>query len=364
MRAYNIEIYDRKLNYRSHTNVTFIDYAEDYLSPETNSVVLENIDVSVGDFIRLDNGDYEFFGIVSGVSSESEDTMTVSYKSFLTLFDLDILFDVNSQGAKGKKTLELFITDVIQENFDRNSDTSMNLSHVVCNQSSSTSKWSLNLNSDNEESHYAVVNLLRGIIIPAFEKYSIHIAVEPNFSDRTIYLVVGKNVMSEITIEADLPNIVKKNVTVQAFDGFVNKVVIYNSENYTDKIIYYRHPDDTISIADTDRILPVVQEMYVTEPVYEDGQVIETFAERALDQALDAFSVVEYSNLIELTMAVDDELYKPMSLDIGQVAKVISDDKEYTSILTGKTVGSSITLIFGKIRVDLTKRIWRSSYGY
>lgn len=363
MRAYNVEIYDRHLVYRSHTNVMSIDYAEDYLSPETNSIVMEKLDAEVGDFIRLDNGNLDFFGIVSGVTSDSKDTMIVSYKSILSLFDLDILFDTNLQRSEAK-TLELYISDTIQENFDRNSDSSMNLPHIVCDQVSTTSKWNFGLVSDEEGSHYCITNFLKKIIIPAFERYSIKITPRLNVGNRTIYLTVGVNEYSTVTMEADLPNILKKNVIVKQHDGFVNKVVIYNLENYTDKVIYYRHPDDTISVVDEDRIVPVVQEMYAVAPVYEDEYVVETFEECALDQALDAFSVVEYNHLIELTMAVDDELYHPLDLEIGQIVNVISDDQQYVSILSGRTINNSITLIFGKIRVDLTKQIWRSSYGY
>lgn len=363
MRAYNVEIYDRNLVYRSHTNVLSIDYSEDYLSQETNSLVVEQIDAEVGDFIRIENGTYEFFGIVSSVSSDSKETLTISYKSILTAFDLNILFDTNLQNNTSL-TLEVFITNMILDNFDRNTDTSMNFPSVVCSQSSSTSKWDFGLESDEEESHYCIVNLLKKIIIPAFEAYSIRIEPRLDVGTKTIYLTVGVNVDSDITIEADLPNIISKNVIVKQQDKFVNKVVIYNSENYTEKVIYYRHPDNTISIVDEDRIVPVIQEMYAVSPTYEDEQVVETFEERALDKALEAFSVVKYDNLIELTMAADDELYHPMSMKIGQVVNVISDDKRYVSILSGKTFGDSVTLIFGKIRVDLTKQIWRSSYGY
>lgn len=363
MRAYNVEIYDRNLVYRSHTNVLAIDYSEDYISPETNSMVVEQIDAEVGDFIRIENGTYEFFGIVSGVSSDSKDTLTISYKSILTVFDLSILFDVNLQN-KTSPTLEVFITNMILDNFGHNTDASMNFPNVVCGQSSATSKWNFGLVSDEEESHYCIISLLKQIIIPAFEAYSIRIEPRLDVGTKTIYLTIGVNTDSDITIEADLPNIISKNVVVRQQDQFVNKVVIYNSENYTDKIIYYRHQDGTISVVDDDRMVPVIQEMYAVAPTYEDEQVVETFAERALDQAIEAFSVVEYDNLIELTMAADDEMYHPMDMKIGQVVNVISDDKQYVSILSGKIFGNSVTLVFGKIRVDLTKQIWRSSYGY
>lgn len=363
MRVYKVEVFDRDFTLRSHTNVTNVDYSEDYLSPEANSIVLNKIEASVGDYIWITNELYKFFGVVSAVSSESEDLLTISYKSFLTEFDASILFDTSLQGDRGPQTLENYIANTLHQTFGYNTDTAMNIPHMTIRSSSSTSKWSLGLQSDEEYSHYCITNLLKNIIIPAFERYSVSILVEPDISAKDIVVTVGVSSASIVTLESDLPNITKKYVTVRQNDNFVNKVVVYNSENYVDKIIYYRHPNGTFSILDQDRIVPVVQEMYAVAPTYEDDYIVETFAEKALDQAIDAFSSVEYNNLIELTMPIDDPLNKPMDLKIGQVANIISDDKQYQSILSGKTVSNTVTLVFGIVRVDLTKKIWRSSYG-
>lgn len=364
MRVYKIEIFDRDFTLRSHTNVTNVDYSEDYLSPEGNSVLVNKIDASVGDYIWITNELYKFFGVITAVSSENEDVTTISYKSFLTEFDTSILFDTTLQGDRGSETLENYIANTLHQTFGYNSDSSMNIPHMTIRSTSSTSRWSLGLQSDEEYSHYCITNLLKNVIISAFERYSIVILVEPDISEKDIVVTIGTNRASIVTLEADLPNITKKYVTVRQNDNFVNKVVVYNSENYVDKIIYYRHSNGTFSILDQDRIVPVVQEMYAVAPTYEDEYIVETFAEKALDQAIDAFSVVEYNNLIELTMPIDDPLNKPMDLKLGQVANIISDDKQYRSILSGKTVSNTVTLVFGIVRVDLTKKIWRSSYGY
>lgn len=364
MQVYKVEIFDRDFVLKSHTNISDVDYVEDYLAPEANSIVVEKIDAAVGDYVWITNERYKFFGVVSSVTSDSTDIQTISYKHFLTEFDTSILFDVNIQGSKGTQTLENYIANTLHETFGFNPDTSMNIPHMTIRSISSTSKWTLGLQSDEEYSHYCITNLLRNIIIPAFERYSIAIIVEPDISTKDISVIIGVRDTSAVTIEADLPNITKKYVTVRQNDHFVNKVVVYNSENYVDKIIYYRHPNGTFSALDDDRIVPVVQEMYAVAPTYEDEYIVETFAEKALDQAIDAFSVVEYNNLIELTMSLDDPLNKPMDLQIGQVADIISDDKQYRSILSGKTVSNTVTLVFGIVRVDLTKKIWRSSYGY
>lgn len=364
MRAYNVEIYDPKFNFRSHTAVTNIDYAEDYLAPENNQLVVENIQATVGDYILITNGVYEFFGVITSVSDGSRELTTISYKPFVSLLDLDILFDVDLQNKDSGTTLEDFIASSIHDLFVANPDTSMTVPNITSTITSHTSKWNFGLDSDDEFSHFCITNLLRQIVIPAFESYSVGIVARFDAGKKTIYLTIGTNNSPIVTIESDLPNIQSKNISVRRNDSEVNKVIVYNSENYVDKLIFYLHTDGSISVEDTDRIVPVLQEIYAVSPTYEEDVVVETFEERAILQAAEAFSIVEYDNFIELTMAIDDSLYHPMSMEIGQVVNVISGDKQYYSILSGKNISHTATLVFGLIRVDLTKQIWRSSYGY
>ena len=67
------------------------------------------------------------------------------------------------------------------------------------------------------------------------------------------------------------------------------------------------------------------------------------------------YASLSYSNLIELTMLNDDSLVKPDTLHFGQVVKVLTDGVSYTSILTGRERGKCTKLIFGTVRLDLTK---------
>lgn len=364
MRAYKVEFFDNKFVSRSHTNISDLDYAEDYLSPETNAILVENLDVHMGDYIWITNDTYSFFGIVSGIESDSKDIMSISYKSFLSLFDLNILFDVRTQGEQGSQTLEEYISSRISSQFILSGDDSMIVPGLIMTLSSQTSKWTLGIKSDDDTSSFCIVNFLKNVLISAFERYSIRISVTPDIGARQVKLVIGTNNVSTQTIEADLPNITNKLISVRKNDNFVNKVIIYNKEDFSQKIIYYRHNDKTFSIVDEDRILPVVQDIYIVEPTYDEEGVIDTFEDLALDQAIDAFSEVEYNNLIELTMSPDDPLVHPEEMAIGQIVNIISEDKQYSSILSGKKINNTITLVFGIVRVDLTKKIWRSSYGY
>ena len=75
------------------------------------------------------------------------------------------------------------------------------------------------------------------------------------------------------------------------------------------------------------------------------------------------FANLSYSNLIELTMMNGDALVKPEELEFGQVADIISDGQSYRSILTGRERGRNTKLVFGTVRLDLTKILRRQENG-
>lgn len=68
------------------------------------------------------------------------------------------------------------------------------------------------------------------------------------------------------------------------------------------------------------------------------------------------FSQNDYNSLIELTFMRDDTLANPLTLEVGKKVNVIHKGRTYESILTGKKVTSEhVKLIFGKVRLELTK---------
>ena len=89
----------------------------------------------------------------------------------------------------------------------------------------------------------------------------------------------------------------------------------------------------------------------------EDGQTeaAQLFEDAAYKNAETTFKSNKYDNYIELTCANDDSLINPTSLKVGQVTNVISNGVVYPTILTGRRVGDNTTLIFGTIRLELTK---------
>lgn len=68
------------------------------------------------------------------------------------------------------------------------------------------------------------------------------------------------------------------------------------------------------------------------------------------------FAKNSYNNYIELTVPQSDSMINPQNMSIGQVVNIIHDGVSYNSILTGKEIsGGLVKLIFGTIRLDLTK---------
>lgn len=351
MKPCDVEIFDRSFTLLSHTNVNEISYSEDYLSPVSNEVTVFNCLARKGDYIRIKKGDSEYFGVINSVMTQDARTMTICFGSFLEVFDTDVLFDTDLQGTS---TIEAVMRDLISGLFVNNADASMNIAGLAVSTSSSTAGWGLNLKSDTEGKHHCIVNLYDTFIVRALEKYSVVCTVNVDVQAKAIALVIGKRPEDPQKIEADLPNILEKNIILKETDKDVNKLIVYNTADYSANRVYYRHSDDTYSTANSDRLTPVVQEIHGVD-VDEGG----TFASAANAEAAEVFGEIEYNNLIELVVKNDDTIVKPYSMRIGCVARIISKGEQYTSILTGKTTGDRTQLTFGTIRLDLTKIIKR-----
>lgn len=347
MRAYNVEIFDSAMAYKDHTLVGECKYKYDYLDPEKNIIdVLKTVNVEKNDYIRITRGTSKYFGIVTKVVEKSEGLNTITYQDFSTLFDVDVFVELSEIGAG---TLEDFIADNISECFITAMDTEQIIAGLSVTAETSTPTWTLDTGADADDT-YAILNLFDDIIVPAFEKYSIVVQIEANVQAGTIELTITKNTAATATIEADLNNIVSKEITIKSVKKEVNKLVIYNKDDTTESVTYYLHNDGTYDTTDNDRVTPVRYSI-VTVSVSADS----TFAETAADKASNTFGRNRYENLIKLEMLNDDSLILPQDLQIGQVVSVISNGTSYSSVLTGKEIKDTTTLIFGTIRLELTK---------
>lgn len=355
MRAYNVEVFSSRFDFITAFTVSDVEYSFDYLNLGANNIqIITDSAIMNGDYIHISSGGDEYFGVICGVSQgEEEGTVQIEYKSFLSIFNTDILFDTNRQGIG---TLEEQLKAIIDSLWVNNSDATQNILGLQVATTTTTLNWGFNLKSDIAEKHHIICNFYTTFIVRSMEKYGVGIRVVPDFTTKKIYLSIGYISDNPIYIEADLPNIIKKNVTVRVTQFDTNKLIIWNATaDYGESIIYYRHTDDTYDIYNRDRISPVI-----TQTVAVQSDENHTFSQLAESQASETFGSIEYNNLIELSVLPDDILINPKLLQFGQKVVVISNGSEYNSMLTGVRIQEGLyTLIFGILRIDLTKILQR-----
>lgn len=357
MKPYNVEIFTPDFEMVGHTNINELSYKEDYLSNDENSITVFAIQgVEKQDYIRISRGKEEYAGVITEIAygtDKSKDMQTISYKPLMELFHTDMLFDVNAQGTG---TFEQFIADAITGLYITNEDEKQNIAGLSVSAMTATTDWYLHITPSDKGGHYNIVNLMDSVIIPALQKYNILLTAKLDVQDKKLLVTIGKVGGGEVTIESDLPNILKKNVVFKQVSADVNKLIIYDtSDDYATKTVYYLHSDLGYDTKDMDRILPVVCDMKAVSSSEEAG-----FASLAQTEAANVFSQAAFSNLIELTMMNEDELVKPDEMPFGQIVNVISDGNSYQSILTGRERGKNTKLIFGTVRLELTKILRRN----
>lgn len=358
MQQYNVDFFNRGMSfaYNSTIDVTSID--DDYISSSVNVIEIPpTLLVTTGQFVRLQNDDYSFFGLVTDVSPGEYET-NVSYKSFLTIFDEEVLFDTLWQGTtepSSRPTLEGVIYSYLTDNYISTSDVLERLPISVSIDPSitQTTKWSFGYASDSDETHRTVVNLYSDIIVRALKDYGIVIDVNPVFHDGTVHLVITKRSVP-LKISADLDNITVKTLKYSESNIGTNKLIVYNANNFNQSLIFYVHTDHSWSAEDRDRITPVIRAIKTVTP---QENTTNSFIEAATEAAYSALSSSAWDNCIELEVYVDDINVTPMQLSIGQTVDVRYQGASYTSILTGRIMdGNKITLVFGSDRIQYSKR--------
>ena len=458
MKQFNIEIFDENFNFIFNTTADKTKYKEDYLDPEKAKVVVNSdARINVNSIIRMYRDNEDFSGIITDVKAKDDGTTEVTYTSVESLFDREVLIDVGQITG----TMEQYMKSLMDALYVTNSDLSQRLPMTI-EAVTSTTEWSFDYKIENEPDEdeeapprlVAFVNILDDLIIPAFTQYGIVLDWTFDFNNKLIKVYITKNEADPITIEPELPNVIDETITIRKAKKRINKVNIWNSQDYEREITYYLHSDDSFDTIDSDRVVPVNyknlkvsadnnqkcikkkvselkseyskiksyngmdpeertqedideaiyymddvnnfmsfgwtfnssdsliydadsivvgQETWTEEDEFETaieawaetaaaetyGEVtaLSIFIEKAHDKAYQTFSKNKYDNLIELEMAIDDDLINPMTLKTGQVVNIISEGVSYTSILSGREIEDTTTLIFGTIRLELTKTL-------
>lgn len=346
----NIEIYDHQFNFIFNDSIDTPDIDEDYLSPAESSITLGKIiDVPTNGLIYFDYP-YYFLGLITAVDQKDYYT-EISFMPFITIFNQSVLFDTNLQGQKQGRALEENISDLIYQYWVNSSDNTQNLSYLSTNVMSLTYNWGMNLKSDTENMHHCIINFYDVLISTALTKYGIVLNPVVDRTNKKVIVQI-KTTPNTFYLNADMSNVTVNSFVVNDLGSVTNKLEIWNSKNYTESVNYYLHPDGSYDRSNTNRIEPVKLSVLSVEPNDDT-----TFVEAAQEQANSEFSDVEPINNIELEVLFSDTLIEPMNLEYGQVINIIHEGNTYAATLTGRKFSSFVTLIFGKARLDLTKKI-------
>lgn len=335
---YKVEIFDRAFTFRSFAPIAEPSISFDYLTLEPTTIICRNLTASKGDFAAVSSPNGTVYqGIIDDVQLD-RGTTTLSVKPLLSLFDLDVHFDRTQS-----HTLETFLAGIITANFADNADSIQNITGLTVTTTSTTTGY-LNL-KDN-------VHNLYEIIAKCLTAYGVVVSFALNPQAKTAAVTIGKQTNSE-TVEADLHGIVNASFTLGDSYGAANKLVAINEADETESATYYLHTDGTIDTdGSADRIVPVFPTVKLV--TVDDGQ---SFADAAYSAAYDALKPDEYNDLVELT-APNDSRIIDVNMPIGSIATIYHAGTAYETILTGYTRQSeTTTLIFGCVRVDLTKKL-------
>lgn len=359
MLQYNVEFFDRSLQHVYNCVIDGVPIEDDYVSIKITRIdVPATFAIQTGHFIRInsDNG-VDFFGAVVDVAP-GEYSTKVTFKPFISVFDENFLFDTLAQGVSGSRThptLEATLLKYITELYITTADQYQRLpiSITIDTRIVQTQNWTLHATPMVEGSHFCIMNLYDVLIARALKEYGVAIDIIPDFSIRTIRLVITKR-QSVFNIDANLDTVDVKTIKYNDRQNGINKLEVYNTENFAEVVRFYVHPDRSWDAEDVNRLTPVTRDVRGVAPNGNEG---EDFLDAAIDIGYSVLSGLSWDNLIELEAYYTDPNIAPLKLRIGQLVTVFYKGASYTSILTGRILSDeSMTLLFGSERIEYTKR--------
>ena len=264
MRPYNVEIFDRDLNFIYSTLIdgSNFTYSEDYIDPKKNTIAVpvnfnpkelasNDVNAPKGWYIRINDGENEFQGVISAFEA-GESQNFITYAQMITIVNLQML--VATAGIT-LTTIEAYIKSLIESNFINTTDNTQKIQGLSSVTATTSTTGTFNYNDEEEEQ--TIIDFLDDLVYPAFELYGILTDITFNPQQKSINITVGKNSSASKIIEADLPNTIDKNFTLRRSDKEINKVSVIDIEN-GQEYRFFLHPDGTFDQSDTNRIDPVV----------------------------------------------------------------------------------------------------------
>ncbi len=343
MRLYNVEFFNTDFEYVGSQQIPAFSYEDDYLSPTTNTVeLLSQTQVEVGNIISIKSftNSESFAGIVTAITTEK--TKKIKFKPFISLLDVDA--EIGAYNS-----VEDWLVNAITKTFINNPDTFQNVKGMTCKKTSTTA------GTIGEEADELIINIF-DVCVDALKRYGIAVNFSLDLGKKEINVTVGKVVALPRVIEADLPNVIGKNIVIKNSDNATNKETIINDSpnGAGERATFYRDANGNITTAPASRVTPVVFAFSVIRCKSEE------WAQRSRERAERDLTPPAYNNLIEITVQEDDDLVNASQYRIGQNVQIIRGENVYNTIFTGlsKKNGTCV-LMFGAIRLELTKILKR-----
>lgn len=273
MKPYELEIFDRWLNFRANALVVpeGLKYQRDLLTSVTNTITLNNTHITIrepatagstgdqtvalSDYIRLKNHkDGYFWGYVTKLDRE-DNNITITYMDLTGLFNFEVY--INAVEIT-KTSLEKFLRDRLLEAFKNSDDSAQVIPGIEISIHTTTMGV---FDFIDQDKPYVVINLLNDFIYPAFQKYLVRTTAYFDVTNKKIIVDIGRITTTvQRTIEADLPNIIDKNFIIRSSSNEINKLIIIDdSVTPYNSWTYYLHTDYTVDTSkSSNRKYPVI----------------------------------------------------------------------------------------------------------
>lgn len=335
MKPFEVEIFDRNFNFRSNALIDPDDfqYQLDMLTvvdntitlPKSSIIIRQNPSsgsagdqtVGISDYIRIKTNLDTFSGMVKKLEKQ-DDSLIITYTDFMSLLNHDVF---TNPLTVAYTPIERYIEDLLTKSFINNSDTSQRIPGLTITVRTTT-MGSFDF-MDTTKSK-VIFNILNDLVYPAFKKYLVGCFFSLDVSNKQLNVNIGRKSTTILkTIEADLPNIIDKNVIIRGSSNEVNKLKIIedSEENEYPSYDYYLHTDYSYDTnKNTNRMLPVINDMQLVNI----DNLVQTAYWTENIGALYAADVIEVDR--EITQSEGNDLTLGMSLFASSVYSLRGTD--------------------------------------
>ena len=210
-KQYRVEIFARDFTFRGWSQVENPKIVYDYLTLETTEINLpKHLECQRGDYLCIEG--YE--GIIKSIEYDKNRTK-LTVKPLLSLLDIQVYYDRN---AIYTQPLETFIAALVQKELIDTDDEIQRVEGLRIETRTNQIEGRLNL-KDN------IHKLFDDIILKALTKYGITVKMSLDIPKKEIKCSIGLTKAAQKTIEADLPVVLERSITLRDDYGAANKFV-------------------------------------------------------------------------------------------------------------------------------------------